>query len=185
MKRRGEHLEKHYDQLFGYWTQIVPKRPPYAILCNFDEFWIYDFNQQLFDPVDRIATRDLAERWSSFTFLLPRPRLPIFDNNRVQVTRKAAAQMAGVFRTLVEERHLPRPRAQRFILQLLVALVSEDLGLLPDLLVTRTLADALKDPPIILRSIGRLVPRHELAGTRGWWTLRGGGILQRRVVRGN
>ena len=156
MKRRGEHLEKHYDQLFGYWTQIVPKRPPYAILCNFDEFWIYDFNQQLFDPVDRIATRDLAERWSSFTFLLPRPRQPIFDNNRVQVTRKAAAQMAGVFRTLVEERHLPRPRAQRFILQLLVALVSEDLGLLPDLLVTRTLADALKDPPSSYDLLGGL-----------------------------
>lgn len=36
MKRRGEHLERHYDQLFDYWTHIVPRRPPYAILCNFD-----------------------------------------------------------------------------------------------------------------------------------------------------
>jgi hypothetical protein len=52
MKSRGEHLEKHYDQAFNYWTHIVPKRPPYVILCNFDEFWIYDFNEQLFDPVD-------------------------------------------------------------------------------------------------------------------------------------
>ena len=38
MKRRGENLEKHYDQLFDYWTHIVPKRPPYAILCNYQEF---------------------------------------------------------------------------------------------------------------------------------------------------
>jgi len=47
-------LEKHYDQLFEYWTHIVPRKPAYAILCNFDEFWIYDFNSQLFDPVERI-----------------------------------------------------------------------------------------------------------------------------------
>ncbi len=114
MKRRGEHLEKHYDQLFDYWTQIVPKRPPYAILGNFDEFWIYDFNSQLFDPVDKILVHELAERWSSLTFLLPSPRPPVFNNNRVQVTRKAAARMAGVFRALVDERHVPRDRAQRF-----------------------------------------------------------------------
>jgi hypothetical protein len=48
MKSRGEHLEKHYDQTFNYWTHIVPKRPPYVILCNFDQFWIYDFNTQHF-----------------------------------------------------------------------------------------------------------------------------------------
>lgn len=57
MKSRGEKLEKHYDQAFDYWTHIVPHRPPYVILCNFDEFWIYDFNQQLFDPVDTRAFR--------------------------------------------------------------------------------------------------------------------------------
>ncbi len=43
MKSRAANLEKHYDQAFDYWTHIVPKRPPYVILCNFDEFWIYDF----------------------------------------------------------------------------------------------------------------------------------------------
>ena len=156
MKRRGEHLEKHYDQLFDYWTQIVPKRPPYAILCNFDELWVYDFNTQLFDPVDKIPVRDVAERWSSLTFLLPRPRPPVFDNNRVEVTRKAAAQMAHVFRELVARRGVARPRAQRFILQLLVALVSEDLDLLPDHIVTRALADALKEPATSYDLLGGL-----------------------------
>ncbi len=45
-------LEKHYDQAFEYWQLIVPNRPRYVIRCNLDEFWIYDFNQQLFDPVE-------------------------------------------------------------------------------------------------------------------------------------
>jgi MmeI, N-terminal domain len=65
MKSRGENLEKHYDQTFDYWTHIVPKRPPFVILCNFDEFWIYDFNTQLFDPVDRVKLPELADHISS------------------------------------------------------------------------------------------------------------------------
>jgi hypothetical protein len=80
MKSRGENLEKHYDQLFDYWTHIVPRKPAYAILCNFDEFWIYEFNTQLFDPVDRVLLRDLADSSSTFNFLLPVAAKPIFEN---------------------------------------------------------------------------------------------------------
>src|SRR5438477_79852 len=92
MKSRGENLEKHYDQTFDYWTHIVPKRPPFVILCNFDEFWIYDFNTQLFDPVDRIKLAELPENISSFNFLLPIWKKPIFGNNWVDVTLRAADQ---------------------------------------------------------------------------------------------
>src|SRR6266508_2466444 len=138
MKSRGEKLEKHYDQTFEYWTHIVPHRPPFVILCNFDEFWIYDFNTQLFDPVDRIALRELPENIASFNFLLPVWKKPIFGNNRVEVTRKAADQMATVFREIVE-RGEDRQRAQRFILQLLVSMVAEDIGLLPEQLVSELL----------------------------------------------
>src|SRR3954471_4188220 len=42
MKRRGEVLKQHYQQAFDYWVVAVPKRPRYVVLCNFDEFWIYD-----------------------------------------------------------------------------------------------------------------------------------------------
>lgn len=43
MKRRGENLQKHYRQAFDYWTRLVPNRPRYVVLCNFDEFRVYDF----------------------------------------------------------------------------------------------------------------------------------------------
>ena len=130
MKSRKENLEKHYDQAFEYWTHIVPKRPPYVILCNFDEFWIYDFNTQLFDPVEKLLTRDLASNSAGLNFLLPHAQKPIFGNNRVEVTRKAADTFAEVFRKIVA-RGEDRTRAQRYILQLLVSVVAEDLGLLP------------------------------------------------------
>ena len=47
MKKRGEKLYLHYQQAFDYWLHAVPNRPRYVVLCNFDEFWIYDFDRQL------------------------------------------------------------------------------------------------------------------------------------------
>ena len=48
----------------------VPK-PAYVVLCNFDEFWIYDFNIQMDDPVDRVQLDDLPRRCRGFQFPLP------------------------------------------------------------------------------------------------------------------
>ena len=50
MKKRGADLAKHRQQAFDYWTHIAPGRPRYVVLCNFDEFWVYDFNNQLDSP---------------------------------------------------------------------------------------------------------------------------------------
>ena len=140
MKSRGKKLERHYDQIFDYWTHIVPHRPPFVILCNFDEFWIYDFNIQLFDPVEKFTLAELPSRAEALAFLLPKPRKPLFINNRVEVTREAAADLAQLFRALVA-RGEDRARAQRFILQILVTLVSEDMQLLPRQLLTRLIAE--------------------------------------------
>ncbi len=155
MKSRKAKLERHYDQLFDYWTHIVPHRPPYAVLCNFDEFWIYDFNTQLFDPVDKIKLADLPQRWSALAFLLPHEQKPLFENNRVAVTQKAAAQLAQLFRTLVK-RGEDRVRAQRFVLQILVSLVSEDLGLLPDFILTRLIEECEKNDASAFDLLGGL-----------------------------
>lgn len=144
MKSRGEKLEKHYDQAFEYWSLIVPHRPPFVILCNFDEFWIYDFNTQLFDPVDKVPLRELPENLSTFSFLLPTPKKPIFGNNRVEVTKKAAARLAHVFRGILARKE-DRVRAQRFILQLLVSMVAERIGLLPREIVTELLHECAEN----------------------------------------
>lgn len=40
MKKRGTDLQKHYRQAFDYWIRLVPNRPRYVVLCNFDEFRI-------------------------------------------------------------------------------------------------------------------------------------------------
>lgn len=42
MKKSGEKLQLHVRQAFDYWVNAVPNRPRYVVLCNFNEFWIYD-----------------------------------------------------------------------------------------------------------------------------------------------
>ena len=138
MKRRGENLQKHYRQAFDYWTRLVPNRPRYVVLCNFDEFRVYDFDTDLDTPKDTVATKDLPERWGPLAFLSPGNPKPNFENDRVAVTTQAADKLAECFRTLLK-RGESREMAQKFILQMLVALFAEDIDLLPKYFVTNLL----------------------------------------------
>ncbi|MBC5795054.1 MULTISPECIES: DNA methyltransferase [unclassified Sphaerospermopsis] len=140
MKKRGEKLERHYQQAFEYWLELVPHRPQYVILCNFDEFWIYDFDIQLQEPLDKVTLEDLQNRYTVLNFLFPENRKPLFNNNLVDVTRKAADNVAQVFNRLVERRE-KKDIAQKFILQCVVALFAEDIDLLPRGLFSEFLDD--------------------------------------------
>lgn len=139
MKRRGVDLARHYRQAFDYWVRLVPNRPRYVILCNFDEFWIYDFETQMDVPIDRLSLAEMPRRFGPLTFLLPEPVAPVFENDHEAVTREAADLLALCFRSIAQ-RH-ERSLAQRFVLQMLVALFAEDIGLLERYFVTRLLEE--------------------------------------------
>ncbi|KXP08736.1 DNA methyltransferase [Tsukamurella pseudospumae] len=141
MKKAGTDLSKHYSQAFKYWMQAVPDRPRWVVLCNFDEFWVYDFDVQLDEPMDKLSIDDLPQRREVLAFLLSKPEVPIFGNDLVKVTREAAAQVSGVFRTM-HERGISRLDAQRFVLQSVVTMFAEDIGLLPSKFFTRTLEES-------------------------------------------
>jgi hypothetical protein len=144
MKKRGEDLQKHYRQAFDYWVRLVPNRPRYVILCNFDEFWVYDFETQMDTPKDKVRLLDLPDRWGPLAFLAPGNLKPVFENDRVAVTRAAADKLANCFRRLIRKDRNPQvdqPTAQRFILQMLVAFFAEDIDLLPKYLVANLLEE--------------------------------------------
>ena len=143
MKKAKRDLRKDYRQVFEYWIDLVPDRPQFVILCNFDEFWIYDLNQQLEEPVDRVHLEDLPRRWEALGFLLPVEEKPIFGNDLVAVTRETAAQVSSIFNRIVA-RGIDRGSAQRFILQAVMAMFSEDIGLLPGRLFQRALEDVVE-----------------------------------------
>lgn len=130
MKKRGVDLSKHYSQAFDYWTRLVPNRPKYVILCNFDEFWIYDFDTQLDTPVDIVKLQKLPDRAGAFGFMELGNRKPVFNNNQVEITERAARRMGELLLEL-EKRGTVKLTAQRFILQCVLAMFAEDRQLLP------------------------------------------------------
>lgn len=154
MKKRGVDLATAYQQAFDYWTRLVPGRPHYVVLCNFDEFWVYDFDTQVDTPVDKVKLTDLPERFGPLAFLFPTHEEPTFGNNNEKVTREAADRLALLFNKLVT-RDIERATAQRFVLQCLVALFAEDIGLLPQYTFARLL-DACDSPGKAYDLIGGL-----------------------------
>ena len=144
MKKRGEDLQRHYRQAYDYWTRLVPGRPRYVVLCNFDEFWVYDFDTQMDTPKDKVLLTELPDNWGPLAFIAPGNLKPTFGNDHVEVTREAADQLAAVFRRLVSPDRKPpvdRAMAQKFILQMLVALFAEDIDLLPKYCVANLLEE--------------------------------------------
>ncbi|HEX8121200.1 MAG TPA: DNA methyltransferase [Solirubrobacteraceae bacterium] len=142
MKKRGEDLSKHYRQAFEYWIDLVPDRPEFVVLCNFDELWVYDLNSQLEEPVDKVTVEDLDRRWEPLAFLLPHREEPTFGNDLVAVTRETAETVSRVFNNIVG-RGVDRDAAQRFILQAVMAMFSEDIGLLPRHFFTQAIEDVM------------------------------------------
>ncbi len=137
MKSKGENLSKHYAQLERYWMRIAPNRPRYAILCNFDEFWIFDFENQVDEPVDQVSLEQLPQRMGAFSFMEIGGQSPVFKNNQVAVTERTARRMGELYQLIYERENKNRFRdfneeqLQRFLLQCVMAIFSEDRGLLP------------------------------------------------------
>lgn len=69
IKSRGKKLGRYSRQAFEYWFQLVPQHPRYAVLCDFDEFWIYDTEIQWEEPADRVKLEELPERYMALHFL--------------------------------------------------------------------------------------------------------------------
>ena len=134
MKKKGEDLSKHFAQALQYWTFQVPK-PKYVVLCNFDEFWIYDFNIQIDTPVDVVSLMQFADRASSaFAFMESATRKPVFKNNQQEITEKAGKRMGELCQMLKARGKVAGfddLAAQRFVLQCVLAMFAEDRGLLP------------------------------------------------------
>jgi type I restriction-modification system DNA methylase subunit len=139
MKKKGAQLQSHRSQIFDYWWKLRPNQPKYSILCNFNEFIIYDFAIQD-EPLDRIKIKDLLDRYTAFNFMYPKAATPVFENNLEEVTRETADLVAKVFNSLIA-RGEDSQRAQRFILQSIFTMFAEDYQLLPKDIFTQILLD--------------------------------------------
>ena len=148
MKKRSiANLESHFPQVRDYWIEMNPEqiigpgaqKPNYVILCNFERFLIY---RQL-SFVDEIRVEELVDRQSAFNFMLPQFKEPIFKNNTEAISKDAAAIIGGIFKQLVFDKSEDRATVQRFLLQCVLALFSEDFGLLPSTVFSELIGECL------------------------------------------
>ena len=140
MKKRGEPLAKHFPQLRGYWLDTKGWRARYLVLCNFEEFWVYDTKINSDSPSDQIKADDLPSRWMALAFLHVDPLRPLFGYDRTAISAKVAEPVAELYQTLVA-RGEDADKTQRFLLQCVLALFAEDFGLLTGKEFTQALVD--------------------------------------------
>lgn len=155
MKRRGVNLRKHYRQAFDDWARLVPQRPRWVVLCNFDEFWIFDFETQMDEPRGIVSLADLPTRHGPLAFLLPTVEDPVFVPDSQAITRQAVDLLAGCFNSLIQ-RGVPRTTAQHFTMRTLTALFAQNIGLLDPNAVTRDLEDSESRPRGLFAGPARL-----------------------------
>ncbi len=148
MKKRGEDLSIHYQQAFSYWQRLVPNRPQYVILCNFDEFWIYDFNADIYEPQEKIELENLEKRKQAFAFLLPIEKKPLFNTDKEDVTEKVAQYISQLYKSLAKNNNrkpsINDEDAIRYCIQCVLCLFAEDIDLLPNKIFTRLIKECLE-----------------------------------------
>ena len=142
MKSRGKALAPHFPQLQRYWIYLTPK-PVYSVLCNFDELWVYDFNQLVDEPLVKLRVADLASQSSSLAFFSKSEQPVHFGLNQIEVTEAQARSMGELFKRLRKRGEASGAftalEAQRFVLQCVLSLFAEDRDLLPNLQFTLAL----------------------------------------------
>jgi len=159
MKRKSvKNLESHFPQARDYWINLVPSRdiglgcrkPRYIVLCNFDKFIIYDE----FNKVDEVTIEELPERYTCLSFL--EGKTPLFNNNTEDVSKDAARLIGELYQYLTIDKQEDKERTQRFILQCVLALFSEDVELLPRGFFTQIIQDCLDGKCDAYDEIGNL-----------------------------
>ncbi|KKL10280.1 hypothetical protein LCGC14_2557430, partial [marine sediment metagenome] len=128
---KEKNLAVHFTQAKNYWNELYDDQTDYVILCNFDEFWVYNWRHQR-DPVSKVKLEELPEKWRSLAFLLPEEHAvrTHYIDDKVLITKEAAEKIANLF-TSLQKRGIKQDQSQYFTLQCLVALFADDTNLFP------------------------------------------------------
>ncbi len=153
MKRpsQAEKLADHREQALDYWQEVSKaasesgkKAPEWIVLSAFGRFEILDPDAGWDRPVDEFPLAELPERLSSLKFLAGEE--PYFRASQADLSRDAVATLTDLYAGLRERRASDLDTLRVFILQVVWAMFAEDLGLLPNNVLSRVLEGLVKSP---------------------------------------
>lgn len=150
MKKPGTPLEKADDQRIRYWQESsdAAKGIPAArwvVLCNFDEFEIWEPGRFPKEPRLRLTLDELPDRFESFLFLQQGEIEPVFTEQRRELTAEAAEHVAVLYTSMADRGAGDVEMLQRFTMQLVWCMFAEDLGLLDGLPLSHAVESILRD----------------------------------------
>jgi hypothetical protein len=143
MKAPAEkNLDKHHAQVLGYWARV---RTRYMVLCNFQEFWIYDTDEEngQLAPKLKLALKDLPACADALLFL--RGEKPDLAQRSERVTAEVASMLGRLLRELRVASPDPeraKDRIAKFILECVFAMFAEDTELMPPRMFTDHMREA-------------------------------------------
>ena len=154
---KGKHkdLAAAYRQLLQYHEAL--ESPPLLVVCDLDRFQIhtkftgtvkkvYEFN---LDGLAEPANLDVLRR----VFTDPESLKPGLT---AEVITRVAAERIGQIADSMYTRKIPAPRAAHFLMKLMFCMFAEDIGLLPEKLFSRILANSKHDPPRLAKQLTSL-----------------------------
>ncbi len=153
MKRPSEadKLADHREQALNYWKDVSKqvgesghKAPEWIVLCAFERFEVLDPDAGWDEPVDAFPLAELPERLSSLKFLAKAD--PYFRASQADLSRDAVVKLTDLYGALRDRRAADLDTLRIFILQIVWAMFAEDLGLLPNNVLSRLLQGLIREP---------------------------------------
>lgn len=153
MKRPSEadKLADHREQALNYWKDVSKqagesghRAPEWIVVCAFERFEVLDPDAGWDEPVDAFPLAELPERLSSLKFLANED--PYFRVSQADLSRDAVVKLTDLYAALRDRRAADLDTLRIFILQIVWAMFAEDLGLLPNNVLSRVLDGLIKEP---------------------------------------
>ncbi len=153
MKRpsQADKLLAHREQALSYWQEVSKqagesgkKAPEWIVVCAFERFEVLDPDAGWDRPVDEFPLAELPERLTSLKFLARED--PYFRASQADLSRDAVGALTDLYAALRERRASDLDTLRVFILQIVWAMFAEDLGLLPNNVLSRILEGLIADP---------------------------------------
>ena len=153
MKRPSEaaKLGDHREQALNYWKEVSKqagesghKAPEWIVLCAFERFEVLDPDAGWDKPVDEFPLAELPERLSSLKFLAEED--PYFRASQADLSREAVGKLTDLYTGLRDRRAAELDTLRVFILQMVWSMFAEDLGLLPNNVLSRVLEGLINEP---------------------------------------
>ncbi len=162
-------LDYAWKDLLRVCLQINPV-PQYVVLTNQRDLHLYDLGRDRATPRLAIPVDDLPKYSEAFPFFSPSwvPGTTPTIINTLKVSGEVADLVGKLYRSLTKQ-HPQRERdVVQFVLQCILAMFAEDIGLLPQEYFTSLLYDGARhgDVEKRLADLFRLMSTRDVAGTR-------------------